>query len=136
MSARRVPPGYLARFLAHLEAAFPGEEITAGTLEQLQPHVEQAYAAGRPARLAAASLCACDGGRIQPARCCSFIFSILPMSVALVGLIPQNWRIFRCRLLRQWARYHHRYTHAGIPIVTTTRADFPASNCCALAPAV
>ncbi|MFO0577595.1 MAG: hypothetical protein U1A78_26625 [Polyangia bacterium] len=85
MSARRVPPGYLARFLAHVDAAFPGAEITAATLEELQPHVEKAYAAGQPARLAAASLCACDGGRIQPAPG-------LDVSIARGAVLPPRGR--------------------------------------------
>ncbi len=50
------------------------------------------------------------------------------MRVTLTGLMPANCRMFRSKLFRLWAKKNHRYTKAGIPIVTTIRADRPVSR--------
>jgi hypothetical protein len=55
----------------------------------------------------------------------SLAASTSPISVERTGLNPTNDKMFLRKLFRPCAAKYQRYTAAGIPIVTTTRADLP-----------
>lgn len=42
--------------------------------------------------------------------------STMPIRLSRIGLMPQNFKMLRSRLLRLWARKYQRYTNAGMPM--------------------
>ncbi len=60
------PAQFFAHVVAYLKMAFPGAALTHDAMQQLRPHLIEAWRNGQSAAGAARTTCSCDGQKIEP----------------------------------------------------------------------